>query len=137
MYSYLFLLDNRLGRFLWRMAGFCRRGWHLWDEVLSGVDERHYLTCDACGEEFIGHDWREPNVAVSDIYLVCDHCGSWYSREIDPQLSIGSTCPLCGGGKYRGKLVVSCARCRNFPRHAGSMFCDYDCGRVHSRQEGT
>lgn len=49
------LLDNAYAQFLWRKL-FCRGGWHLWNEVLSGLDERHYLFCDACSVEFIGHD---------------------------------------------------------------------------------
>jgi hypothetical protein len=56
VYTYPGVFDNRLARAVWRFL-FCRRGWHLWDEVLSGVEERHYLTCDACTVRFIGHDW--------------------------------------------------------------------------------
>jgi hypothetical protein len=39
---------------LWRWL-FCRRGWHLFDEVLSSWDDgpAHYLYCDAC--ELIVH----------------------------------------------------------------------------------
>jgi hypothetical protein len=32
---------------LWRLV-FCRRQWHLWDEVAS--TDSHYFVCDACGE---------------------------------------------------------------------------------------
>ncbi len=64
MYSYPSILDNRLSRRVWRFLGFCRRGWHLWDEVLSGLDEAHYLTCDACEETFIGHDDRNENELI-------------------------------------------------------------------------
>ncbi len=60
MYCYSPLLDNRLGHFLWRNL-CCGWGWHLWDEVLSGLNEHHSLYCDACGESFIGHDWQEPD----------------------------------------------------------------------------
>lgn len=38
-------------RWLWRLL-FCRGQWHLWDEVLSGVHDAHYLVCDACGVTF-------------------------------------------------------------------------------------
>lgn len=48
-YTYSPLLDNALCHWLWRRV-FCRRGWHLWDEVLSGLGEAHYLYCDACEE---------------------------------------------------------------------------------------
>lgn len=39
----------------------CRRGYHLWDEVVSsgsgiGGGWDHYLVCDACGEEIIIDD---------------------------------------------------------------------------------
>ena len=63
MYTYPGVFGNRLGRLIWRTL-FCPRGWHLWDEVLSGVNERHYLTCDACQESFIGHDWQESEKAT-------------------------------------------------------------------------
>ncbi len=58
MYSYPRIFDNRAARIVWRSL-FCRGGWHLWDEVLSGVNEAHYMTCDACGEHFIGHDFDD------------------------------------------------------------------------------
>ena len=51
MHTYPGIFDNRLARFIWR-RWFCPRGWHLWDEVLSGLHERHYLTCDACSMTF-------------------------------------------------------------------------------------
>lgn len=36
--------------FFWRKI-CCKRGWHLWDEVLSRDGEgSHYLHCDACGQ---------------------------------------------------------------------------------------
>jgi hypothetical protein len=47
-YSYLGLLDNRFIQAVWKRV-FCPIGWHMWDEVLSGVHEHHYLSCDACG----------------------------------------------------------------------------------------
>jgi len=39
------LLSTPIVRLIWRKL-FCKRGWHLWDEVLSLED--HYLSCDAC-----------------------------------------------------------------------------------------
>lgn len=60
MYSYPSLFDNRIAHSLWRLL-FCPRGWHLWDEVLSGLNEAHYLTCDACPKRFVGHGWQEPS----------------------------------------------------------------------------
>ena len=43
-YTYPRVLQNNFCWWLWKKT-FCKRGWHLWDEVLS---ERHYLFCDAC-----------------------------------------------------------------------------------------
>ena len=36
---------NKIILLIWKKI-FCKRGWHLWDEV-SSVDD-HYLYCDAC-----------------------------------------------------------------------------------------
>lgn len=58
MYTHPWWLSGRLARFAWRNL-CCRWDWHLWDEVLSGVNERHYLTCDACDAEFVGHGREE------------------------------------------------------------------------------
>jgi hypothetical protein len=44
-YTYPKFLQNKLCWYLWKRI-FCKRGWHLWDEV-SSLDE-HYLYCDAC-----------------------------------------------------------------------------------------
>lgn len=33
---------------LWRLFA-CRKGWHVWDETYC--EDRHFLVCDACGEE--------------------------------------------------------------------------------------
>jgi hypothetical protein len=41
---------------LWNALG-CRRGWHLWDEVVS--DDEHYLHCDVCGAVFYGEFYGE------------------------------------------------------------------------------
>jgi len=42
---------------IWK-AIFCKRGWHLWDEVESSSGEpyNHYLCCDACNEELFIKD---------------------------------------------------------------------------------
>ena len=47
-YSYWLILDRPFIQWLWYKI-FCKKGWHLWDEVYS-IDE-HYLFCDACGEK--------------------------------------------------------------------------------------
>ena len=57
-YSYPRLLDHRWIHRIWERL-FCRRGWHLWDEVMSGVGEAHYLYCDACGVTFVGWERDE------------------------------------------------------------------------------
>lgn len=41
---------------LWRLL-FCRREWHLWDEVESDCD--HYLSCDACGKTVQIGEWKD------------------------------------------------------------------------------
>lgn len=48
--TYWGCLGNPLSLWLWRKV-FCRRGWHLWDEVWSLTD--HYMSCDAC-ELYVG-----------------------------------------------------------------------------------
>jgi hypothetical protein len=50
-WTYPKVLGNRLVWRLWKRL-FCKRGWHLWDEVSS---EYHYLFCDACHTE--AHLW--------------------------------------------------------------------------------
>lgn len=47
-YSYPTILQNKLCWYLWKKFQ-CKKGNHLWDEVYTV--ERHYLYCDACGEE--------------------------------------------------------------------------------------
>lgn len=42
--SYPKIFDNNFVRKIWKRL-FCKRDWHLFDEVLSN---KHYLHCDAC-----------------------------------------------------------------------------------------
>ena len=42
-YIPLFLLP------LWKQL-FCKRGWHIWDEIYT-TNYEHYLFCDACEKE--------------------------------------------------------------------------------------
>ncbi len=49
--TYPFIFDNRVVLFLWKHLA-CPQGWHLLDEVFS--QDSHYLSCDACGIEFVG-----------------------------------------------------------------------------------
>ena len=41
------LPENEIIYFVWSKL-FCKKGWHLFDEVLSS-ECGHYLYCDACG----------------------------------------------------------------------------------------
>ena len=43
--TYFPVLDSRFVQWIWKRL-FCRREWHLFDEVLGF---EHYLYCDACG----------------------------------------------------------------------------------------